>query len=105
MPRSKRRCSVLVLKIKSAFKTSFRGKAQKMTNTKFVVKVNRGGSPQYVKRLDRTPIVMTSDRKLALLMGKLTAEDAVLAIQNSRCTAELVSVELKQKSRSLAVTA
>lgn len=76
-----------------------------MTNTKFVVKVNRGGSPQYVRRLDRTPIVMTSDRKLALLMGKFTAEDAVHAIQNSRCTAELVSVELKTKNRSLGVTA
>ena len=76
-----------------------------MTNTKFVVKVNRGGSHQYVRRLDRTPIMMTSDRKLALLMGKLTAEDAVLAIQNSRCTAELVSVELKKKSRPISVTA
>lgn len=76
-----------------------------MTNTKFVVKVNRGSSHQYVKRLDRTPIVMTSDRKLALLMGKLTAEDAVLAIQNSRCTAELVSVQLRQKTRSIGVTA
>lgn len=96
---------MLVLKIKNDTKTSFRGKLQEMTNTKFVVKVNRGGSHQYVRRLDRTPIVMTSDRKLALLMGKLTAEDAVNAIQNSRCTAELVSVELKQKNRSLGVTA
>jgi hypothetical protein len=48
---------------------------------------------------------MTSDRKLALLMGKLTAEDAVLAIQNSRCTAELVSVQLRQKNRSIGATA
>jgi hypothetical protein len=48
---------------------------------------------------------MTNDRKLALLMGKLTAEDAVLAIQNSRCTAELVSVSLKQKSRSIGAMA
>ncbi len=65
-----------------------------MNNTKFVVKVNRGGilATQYVRRLDHTPIVMTTDRKLALLMGKLTAEDAITAIQNSRCTAELVSV-------------
>lgn len=65
-----------------------------MTNTKFVVKVNRGGCQQYVRRLDRTPIVMTTDRKLALRMGKLTAEDAVNAIQNSRCKAELVSVQV-----------
>ena len=75
-----------------------------MTNTKFVVRVNRGGCQQYVRRLDRTPIVMTADRKLALLMGKLTAEDAASALQNSRCTAELISVELKQKSRPVAST-
>jgi len=68
-----------------------------MTNIKFVVKVNRGGCQQYVRRLDRTPIVMTTDRKLALLMGKLTAEDAVNAIQNSRCSAQLVSVQIGQK--------
>jgi hypothetical protein len=67
-----------------------------MTNTKFVVKVNRGGCQQYVRRLDRTPIVMTTDRKLALRMGKLTAEDAVNAIQNSRCKAELVSVQVSK---------
>lgn len=69
-----------------------------MNNTKFVVKVNRGGilATQYVRRLDHTPILMTTDRKLALLMGKLTAEDAISAIQNSRCTAELVSVQVRQ---------
>ena len=68
-----------------------------MKNTKFVVKVNRGGflAAQYVRRLDRTPILMTTDRKLALLMGRLTAEDAVNAIQNSRCRAELVSVQVR----------
>jgi hypothetical protein len=63
-----------------------------MTNTKFVVRVSRSGAFQYVQRLDRTPMLMTSNRKRALLMGKLTAEEAVLAIQNSRCTAELVPV-------------
>jgi hypothetical protein len=70
-----------------------------MTNSKFVVKVSRRGlqTTQYVQRLDRTPILMTTDRNLALLMGKLTAEDAVNALQNSRCTAELVSVQLKLK--------
>jgi hypothetical protein len=75
-----------------------------MTTTKFVVKVNRGGckSTQYVRRLDRTPIVMTTDRKLALLMGKLTAEDVVHAIQNSRCSAELVSVSLGARVRKAA---
>ena len=50
-----------------------------MKNTKFVVKVNRGGSraPAYVLRIDKAPIQMTSNRKLALLMGRLTAEDAL----------------------------
>jgi hypothetical protein len=65
-----------------------------MKNTKFVVKVNRGGTlgPVYVQRIDHTPIQTTTNRKLALKMGKLTAEDAVKAIQNSRCNPELVSV-------------
>jgi len=66
-----------------------------MKNTKFIVKVDRGGShaPEYVKRIDRTPVQMTFNRKLALLMGRFTAEDAVKSIQNSRRIPELVSVE------------
>lgn len=65
-----------------------------MKNTKFVVKVNRGGSlgAAYVQRIDRTPIQTTTNRKLALIMGKFTAEDAIKAIQTSRCSPELVSV-------------
>jgi hypothetical protein len=65
-----------------------------MTNIKFVVKVNRGGtrSPQYVLRMDRAPIQMTSDRKLALVMARFTAEDAIKSIQNSQCNPELVPV-------------
>jgi hypothetical protein len=61
---------------------------------KFVVKVNRGGVriPEYVRRIDRTPIEMTTNRKQALLMGRFTAEDAVKSIQNSRRSPELVSV-------------
>jgi hypothetical protein len=61
---------------------------------KFLVKVNRGGVrlPEYVQQLDRIPIRMTTNRKLALLMGKFTAEDAAKSIQNSRCSPELVSV-------------
>lgn len=68
-----------------------------MKNTKFVVKVNRGGihKPRYVQRIDRSPIQMTSDRKLALLMGRLTAEDAVKSIQTLRCSPELVSVQVR----------
>jgi hypothetical protein len=67
-----------------------------MTTTKFVVKVNRGGTlkPEYVQRIDPTPIQMTSSRKLALLMGRLTAEDAAKSIATSRCSPELVSVQV-----------
>ena len=67
-----------------------------MKNTKFVVKVNRGGSHalEYVQRIDRTPIQTTTNRKLALLMGRFTAEDAVKSIQTSRCSPELVSVQV-----------
>ena len=65
-----------------------------MRTTKFVVKVNRGGTrvPQYVQRIDRTPIQTTTNRKLALLLGRFTAEDAVKSIQTPRCSPELVSV-------------
>jgi hypothetical protein len=67
-----------------------------MKNTMFVVKVNRGGTlkPEFVQRLDRTPVQMTSDRKLALLMGRFTAEDAVKSIETIRCSPELVSVQV-----------
>jgi hypothetical protein len=67
-----------------------------MKTTKFVVKVNRFGTrvPEYVQRIDRTPIQTTTSRKLALIMGRFTAEDAVKSIQTSRCSPELVSVEV-----------
>ena len=67
-----------------------------MQNTKFVVKLNRRGAraPEYVLRIDRTPVQITTDPKLALLMGKFTAEDAVKSIQNSRCSPELVPVRV-----------
>jgi hypothetical protein len=67
-----------------------------MKNIKFVVKVNRGGarSPQYVQRVDSTPMHMTTDRKLALVMGRFTAEDAIQSLQNSRCTPELEPVQV-----------
>jgi len=69
---------------------------KRMKNTKFMVKIDRGSThaPKYVQRIDRTPIQMTSDRKRALLMGRLTAEDAVKLIQTLRCTPELVSVRV-----------
>jgi len=39
-----------------------------MNDLKFVVKVNRadGRAPEYVRRIDRIPVHMTSNRKLAL---------------------------------------
>ncbi len=67
-----------------------------MKNTKFLVKVNRAGTnaAEYVQRIDRTPIQMTPNRKLALVMGRFTAEDAVKSIQNSRRSPELVPVQV-----------
>lgn len=67
-----------------------------MKNIKFVVRVSRGAvrAPAYVERTDRTPVQMTTNRKLALLMGKLTAEDAVKSIQKSDSVAELVPVQV-----------
>jgi hypothetical protein len=65
-----------------------------MKNIKFIVKVNRAGArgPAYVQRVD--PTHMTTNRKLALLMGKFTAEDAAESLQTSRCVPELVSVQV-----------
>ena len=67
-----------------------------MQNIKFVVKVKRGGTraPEYVQRVDPAPIHMTTNRKLALLMGKYTAEDAIKSLQNSQCIPELESVQV-----------
>lgn len=69
-------------------------KREPMKNTKFLVKVNRGGAraAEYVLRIDRSPIQTTTNKKLALAMGRFTAEDAVKSMQNSRCTPELISV-------------
>ena len=67
-----------------------------MKNTKFVVKVNRGGNlvPEFVQRIDRIPIQTTTNRKLALVMGRFTAEDAIKFFGNSRRVPELVSVQV-----------
>jgi hypothetical protein len=64
-----------------------------MTNAKFLVKLNRGGSFVFVQRVDQT-VQTTSNRKVALLMGRLTAEDAVKSLQSSRCTPELIPVQV-----------
>jgi hypothetical protein len=60
------------------------------------VKVNRGSTRAtvYVQRLDSPPIQMTPNRKLALVMGRFTAEDAVKSLQNSRRSPEPVSVQV-----------
>lgn len=64
-----------------------------MKNIKFVVRVNRDGrDPEYVQRIDRSPIRMTTHRNLALVMARFTAEDAVKSIHNSRRHPELVPV-------------
>ncbi len=66
-----------------------------MKNIKFVIRVPRGvaRAPEYVRRIDRTSIEMTTNRKLALIMAKFTAEDAVKSIsQNSQRVPELVPV-------------
>jgi len=67
-----------------------------MKTIKFVVKVNRSGFrvPEYVQRVDRTPVQMTTNRKRALVMGRLTAEDVVRSIQTLQCMPELASVEV-----------
>jgi hypothetical protein len=67
-----------------------------MKTIKFVVKVKRNGfrTPEYVQRIDRTPVRMTTNRKQALVMGRLTAEDVVKSIQTLHCLPELASVEV-----------
>jgi hypothetical protein len=68
-----------------------------MKTTKFIVKVGRGATraPTHVQRIDQTPIQTTFNRKLALVMGRFTAEDAVKSIQNSRCVPELLPVQVR----------
>jgi hypothetical protein len=81
---------------KICFGWHFLAKDIHMKTIKFVVKVNRGGTraPQYVERMDSTPIHLTTNRKLALVMGRFTAEDAIKSLQNSKCIPELESVQV-----------
>ena len=67
-----------------------------MNTIKVVVKVKRSDfrAPEYVQRIDRTPVQMTTDRKRALVMGRLTAEDVVKSIQTLQRIPELASVEV-----------
>jgi hypothetical protein len=67
-----------------------------MKNIKFIVKLTKGadGAPAYIQRMDPTPIHLTTNRNLALVMGKFTAEDAVKALQKSRFILELDPVQV-----------
>jgi len=38
---------------------------------------------------------MTTDRKLALVMGRFAAEDAIKSLQHSRRIPELISVQVR----------
>ncbi len=38
---------------------------------------------------------MTTNRRLALTMGRFTAEDAIKSFQSSRCVPELVAVQVE----------
>ena len=60
------------------------------------MKVSRGGAkaPEYVQRVDPTPIPLTTNRKLALVMGKFMAEDAAKYLENSRRSSELAPVHV-----------
>ncbi len=66
-----------------------------MKNLKFVVRLNHddSGAPEYVRRIDRIPVLMTSNRKLALVMGRFTAEDVVKSLHTSRRGSGVVSVK------------
>jgi hypothetical protein len=67
-----------------------------MQNTKFLVKLKRVGSPgpQYLLEMGKSSVKTTSERKLALVMGKYAAQDAIDSIQSARCTGELVPVKI-----------
>ena len=68
-----------------------------MKNTKFLVKLVRATrAAEYVERIDRNPVKTTLKPNLALVMGKLTAEDVVNSLSTSRCIPELVPVQVNQ---------
>ena len=67
-----------------------------MKNMKFVVRAIRARTLaiEYVQRIDRTPIQMTTNRRLALVMGRFTAEDTIQSIRGPRYNPELVWVQI-----------
>jgi len=74
-----------------------------MNTTKFFVRVNRSGNrvPEYVQRVDPTPIQTTKNRKQALIMGKLTAEDAIRSLRTSQCDPEVVPVQVTASNSAI----
>src|SRR5438105_10035888 len=79
------------------YQQNFQVTQETMKNTKFVVKLVRGTRvPEYVQRIDRSPVQTTLKRNLALVMGKLTAEDIVNSLANSQCIPELVPVQVTE---------
>ena len=67
-----------------------------VTLTKFVVKVNRATTrvPAYVLKMGDGPIQTTSSRKLALVMGKFDAEDAIESLRKRGSVPEMVAVKV-----------
>ena len=51
-------------------------------------------SPELAGDRQKKAIKTTSERKLALLMGKYTAQDAIDCIQSARCVGELVQIKI-----------
>jgi len=75
-------CGLITSRLKAR---CFHQRDHGMQNIKFLVRVNRGDrASAYVQRVDPTPIHMTTNRKLALGRGRLTAEDAAKYCQNNK---------------------
>jgi len=65
------------------------------------IEPRRHPCPEYVQRIDRIPIRTTTNRKLALVMGKFMAEDAIKSLQNSRRIPELISVQVERSQLAI----
>lgn len=67
-----------------------------MQYTKFIVRVSRLGatSAEYVQRIDRKPVQTTVERNSALLMGRVTAMEVLESFRRSKCTPEMVAVQV-----------
>ena len=91
----------LLIGVAAPSQQNFQAAQETMKNTKFMVKVVRGTrAAEYVQRIDRIPMQTTLKRNLALLMGRLTAEDVVNSLGSSRCILELVPVQVASSTTS-----